>query len=395
MKKFLILLISAQLWAQTQTPNIGLVLPPPGSTNWNAPLNYNFNKLDSILGGTLPMSGLAWPPLPVFASGAPSGGCVALNEGQLYYDTSSTTLSSYVCHNLVWAAAGGGGGGGSVPAGNVNELQINNGTGGLGATNGLLWNAPTQTLYTLTGSIGANWLTTINGVNLAKGGGYTSTFSYDSSLGVLYPNYVVCMGSNSFVTICPTNTTFWNGIVNSVSSSLANVFVGGQANCIFDNNSSVGNIATVSTTLSGYCHDSGSSSPTGSVPVIGQILTANTGTGTTSSVFLLNSLGVQGATGPVGPPGGSLSYPGVTSDAANGLNITGGVSTGNQIVVGGAPIGNTVTIGPHGPVPANWTFDTYSPATALASIGGVPASGSLSLNRAQITAATASNIDSI
>ena len=35
------------------TPNIGLQIPANGSTNWNVPLNFNFNKLDQIMGGTL------------------------------------------------------------------------------------------------------------------------------------------------------------------------------------------------------------------------------------------------------------------------------------------------------------------------------------------------------
>jgi hypothetical protein len=39
----------------TPTPNIGLELPPAGSSNWNIPLNYNFNALDLYLGNVNPL----------------------------------------------------------------------------------------------------------------------------------------------------------------------------------------------------------------------------------------------------------------------------------------------------------------------------------------------------
>ncbi len=56
MKKYLLfiaLFFSLKASAQyTPTPNIGLQIPANGSNNWNVPLNFNFNLLDQLLGGT-------------------------------------------------------------------------------------------------------------------------------------------------------------------------------------------------------------------------------------------------------------------------------------------------------------------------------------------------------
>ena len=50
----LFLCVSA-ISAQTPTPNIGLQIPATGSNNWYIPLNYNFTKLDLLLGGVSPV----------------------------------------------------------------------------------------------------------------------------------------------------------------------------------------------------------------------------------------------------------------------------------------------------------------------------------------------------
>lgn len=62
MKKLVIVLafastmfLSACMHAQNLTPNLGLQLPPSGSTNWNLPLNFNFNYLDQYLGNQAPL----------------------------------------------------------------------------------------------------------------------------------------------------------------------------------------------------------------------------------------------------------------------------------------------------------------------------------------------------
>lgn len=48
----------ATSFAQSATSYIGLQIPPTGSNNWYIPLNYNFNKLDQILGGQIAIPSL-------------------------------------------------------------------------------------------------------------------------------------------------------------------------------------------------------------------------------------------------------------------------------------------------------------------------------------------------
>ncbi len=56
MKKFwfilcVLIFVESGLAQTTSTPNVGLQIPNSGSTNWNLPLNYNFNKIDQLFGG--------------------------------------------------------------------------------------------------------------------------------------------------------------------------------------------------------------------------------------------------------------------------------------------------------------------------------------------------------
>src|SRR6185437_3282022 len=45
--------------AETTTPNIGLQVPAFNQSNWQVPTNYNWNLLDLMLGGIIPMPALA------------------------------------------------------------------------------------------------------------------------------------------------------------------------------------------------------------------------------------------------------------------------------------------------------------------------------------------------
>lgn len=101
--------VSAQV---ITTPNVGLQLPPAGSTNWNLPLNYNFNLLDQLFGG-LKTAGLKLAYQPILSTGTPSATCNANNKGQVDYDTTTTPWTEYVCDGIsAWHQGGGGGGGG-------------------------------------------------------------------------------------------------------------------------------------------------------------------------------------------------------------------------------------------------------------------------------------------
>lgn len=95
----------------TQTPNVGLEIPANGSNNWNVPLNYNFNLIDALLGGTQQNPGVGLSLKPLFGTGAPAVACTTANQGQQYFDTSVTPFNAYICNSGVWNLQGGTGGG--------------------------------------------------------------------------------------------------------------------------------------------------------------------------------------------------------------------------------------------------------------------------------------------
>lgn len=108
--------VSAQV---ITTPNVGLQLPPAGSTNWNLPLNYNFNLLDQLFGG-LKTAGLKLAYQPILSTGTPSATCNANNKGQVDYDTTTTPWTEYVCDGVsAWHQGGGGGSGGPTTWGTI------------------------------------------------------------------------------------------------------------------------------------------------------------------------------------------------------------------------------------------------------------------------------------
>lgn len=81
MRKVIIILavlatVLGKLSAQQTTPNIGLQLPVPGSSNWNLPLNFNFNLLDQYLGNVKPLpNGMTMPTLNLTACFLINGSC--------------------------------------------------------------------------------------------------------------------------------------------------------------------------------------------------------------------------------------------------------------------------------------------------------------------------------
>ena len=130
MRKILFSLISLLLpimaVAQTvQTPNIGLQLPAAGSTNWNLPLNYNFQLLDSLFAGII-TTGVGLPLKPIYGTGSPSASCTTSNEGQQYFNLSTTPFQGYICHSFVWSTFGGSGSGGGANPGTGYALGFYN-----------------------------------------------------------------------------------------------------------------------------------------------------------------------------------------------------------------------------------------------------------------------------
>src|ERR1700678_3649504 len=94
----------------TLTTNLGLQIPANGSTNWNSPLNYNFQLIDALVGGTTQNPGVGLTLKPLFGTGAPAIACTSSNQGQQYFDTTQTPFAGYVCNNGVWNLNGGSGG---------------------------------------------------------------------------------------------------------------------------------------------------------------------------------------------------------------------------------------------------------------------------------------------
>jgi hypothetical protein len=137
-------------FGQGTTPNLQLTLPNFAAPNWNIFLNSNFSTLDNAIGklqaplngpfsGTtvyakgdqVTYQGSVWQSkinsnfnntpavgssawslyfniflTPLFNTGSPSVSCAPANEGQAYYDTSTSPKTPYVCHNSAWGAAG-------------------------------------------------------------------------------------------------------------------------------------------------------------------------------------------------------------------------------------------------------------------------------------------------
>ena len=78
-------------------------------------------------------------------------------------------------------------------------------------------------------------------------------------------------------------------VVNNGGSSSATTYsqiaTVGQANCFFDNGTTVGDYVTISSSTAGYCHDYGPGYPP-SGQVLGMVLSTNTGIGQKNPVFL-------------------------------------------------------------------------------------------------------------
>jgi hypothetical protein len=107
----------------TLTPNVGLEIPAAGSTNWNLPLNYNFNLIDQLFSG-VPNAGVGLALRPLISSGPPTVACTTANQGQSDWDIATTPFTQYGCNAMVWSIIGGGSGGGGA---NCNTAATNTG----------------------------------------------------------------------------------------------------------------------------------------------------------------------------------------------------------------------------------------------------------------------------
>jgi hypothetical protein len=128
----------------------------------------------------------------------------------------------------------------------------------------------------------------------------------------------------------------------------AQIAVGGQASCIFDNATVAGDFVQVSTTAAGSCHDFGATYPSSSA-VLGQVLSTNTSDGVAHKIRLIPAGTVAGGGG---------------SGTATTLSVPSSIFTATG--TGTATIGFTVA-GTSGGVPY------FSSASAIGSSGALTA----------------------
>jgi hypothetical protein len=109
------LLTSIAGLCQQYTPNIGLQTPAPGSNAWNIPLNYNFNRLDSLLSGGITLSSLnvigltSWQSTTTYATGN-----TVLYNGLAYSSLGNGNIGNLPTNTSYWTSVVGILGSGTV-----------------------------------------------------------------------------------------------------------------------------------------------------------------------------------------------------------------------------------------------------------------------------------------
>ena len=151
----------------------------------------------------------------------------------------------------------------------------------VGGNVGIGTTAPTQTL-------------TVNGnVDAASGKGYLTEITNAGSTGTTV-NKLAKLSSGQAVIAATTDMDGIVGIVVGGAGTTGNaqIAVGGQASCVFENATTVGDFVTIGTTTAGDCHDAGTSRVGAFGQTIGRVLSAGSA-GTTQTVAI-------GLNGPLG-----------------------------------------------------------------------------------------------
>lgn len=134
-------------------------------------------------------------------------------------------------------------------------------------------------------------------------------------------NKLACPASVSGVykaQTCTTSSTMWRGLVigGATGTTAGNTQLAraGQATCIFDGNTTIGDYVQISSTVAGDCLDAGSAYPS-SGAVIGTVVTANSGGAGGTAVVSLYSPGVTG--------GSAYTLPTASTSVLGGVKVDG------------------------------------------------------------------------
>lgn len=207
-------------------------------------------------------------------------------QGQ--YDVTMTGGGLPTPVTLTGVAIGGGGGGG--------------GGGGFAGTQNKI------TKFTTASTIGDSSMTD-DGLGLVLSPNGLSVVG--SAYGLQYPNsangstnnLLACIDPTSVlvsqVTTCPVSALNAIGVVHSGGGATGNAQVSqsGFENCIFDNQTIIGDSVVPSTTAAGQCSDAGAVRPP-NTQGIGRVVTVNAGAGTAASVQIFSlDISAPGASG--------------------------------------------------------------------------------------------------
>ena len=174
------LLISSISFAQQYTPNVGLQTPAPGSEAWIIPLNYNFARLDGLLGGSIsiPAANIialtTWQSTTTYATGN-----VVFYLGVAYSALSSNT-NTLPTNTMFWSQVIGSGSSGS---GTVTNFSF---PGSLGQLFTCTVNNPTTTPM-VTCSVANAGSGTFYG-NVSGGSGMPTFVAFPTSASVMGTN---------------------------------------------------------------------------------------------------------------------------------------------------------------------------------------------------------------
>lgn len=220
----------------------------------------------------------------------------------------------------------GGGGGGGIGPGTVNRIAKFVSTSNVGNSTGF---------DTGTGLV--QWDNGLSSMGSAYGKLYPNspTGTADNLLACIDPSVVTV----AQVTTCPTSTAKAIGVIHAGSGGVtgnAQVTMLGFDQCVFDNQTVIGDYVGPSSTVAGECTDTGAARPA-NIQGIGRVTTVNTGAGTPATIDLgpwdLFSPGSSGGSGTVSncassnsnafypSPGAVVNCDPLTTDDGNG-NMT-------------------------------------------------------------------------